>query len=99
STGGYTFQDSPSDIEKEINRIRGTGCINVSTNMEDEILVPDTTNPKDLLGVKKVQLGLLPAAGKIYGALAMEYGAAKYKPYNWRDKKIRITVYLDAIER
>ena len=27
-------------------------------------------NPKDLLGIKKVQLGLLPAAGKIYGALA-----------------------------
>ena len=59
----------------------------------------DQTNPKDLLGVKKVQLGLLPAAGKIYGALAMQDGAKKYGPYNWRDKKVRMTVYLDAMER
>ena len=59
----------------------------------------DTTNPKDLIGVKKPQLGLLPAAGKIYGALAMQDGAAKYGPYNWRDKKILYTVYLDALER
>lgn len=59
----------------------------------------DTTNPKDLVGVKKVQLGLLPAAGKIYGALAMMDGAVRYGPMNWRDKKVRMTVYLDAIER
>ena len=71
--------------------------------MSDEILVkhevPDQTNPKDLIGEKKVQLGLLPAAGKIYGALAMEFGARKYEPYNWRNKKVKYTIYLDAIER
>ena len=59
----------------------------------------DQANPKDLIGVKKVQLGLLPAAGKIYGALAMADGAAKYSAYNWRDKKVKMTVYLDALER
>ena len=59
----------------------------------------DQTNPKDLLGAKKVALGLLPAAGKIYGALVMEDGAAKYGPYNWRSKKVRMTIYLDALER
>lgn len=57
------------------------------------------SNPKDLVGLKKVQLGLLPAAGKIYGALAMQDGARKYTAYNWRDKKVLMTVYLDAIER
>lgn len=62
-------------------------------------LKKDVSNPKDLLGIKKVQLGLLPAAGKIYGALAMTDGAAKYGPYNWRDKKVRMTIYLDAMER
>ena len=71
--------------------------------LENDILVrhivPDQTNPKDLIGVKKVQLGLLPAAGKIYGALAMINGAEKYGPYNWRDKKVKMTIYLDAIER
>ena len=58
-----------------------------------------STNPKDLVGQTKVPLGLLPGAGKIYGALAMADGAAKYRPYNWRGKKVRMTVYLDAIER
>lgn len=57
------------------------------------------SNPKDLIGIKKPQLGLLPGAGKIYGALAMADGAVKYGPYNWRDKKVRYTIYLDAIER
>lgn len=59
----------------------------------------DRTNPKDLIGIRKVQLGLLPAAAKIYGALAMEDGAKKYGPYNWRDKHVRMTIYLDALER
>lgn len=59
----------------------------------------DTTNPKDLVGSLKPQLGLLPAAGKVYGALAMVNGAAKYGSYNWREKKVRMTIYLDAIER
>ena len=62
-------------------------------------IIADQTNPKDLIGVKKVQLGLLPAAGKIYGSLAMTNGAEKYGPYNWRDKKVRMTIYLDAMER
>ncbi|KKL23482.1 hypothetical protein LCGC14_2424910, partial [marine sediment metagenome] len=40
-----------------------------------------------------------PGAGKIYGALAMMLGMKKYGPYNWREKAIKHTVYLDAIER
>jgi hypothetical protein len=61
--------------------------------------VSDQTNPKDLLGVKKVAMNLLPAAGRIEGARAMTHGAAKYGPYNWREKKIIASIYLDAIER
>lgn len=59
----------------------------------------NASNPKDLIGIKKVQMNLLPLAGRIYGALAMTNGAEKYGPYNWRDKKVKLTVYLDAIER
>ncbi len=55
-------------------------------------------NPKDLTCIDKVQLGLVPAAGRIYGALAAMDGAKKYGPYNWRVKHIRYTNYLDAIE-
>lgn len=59
----------------------------------------EQANPKDLIATKKVQLGLFPAAGKIYGALALEDGARKYGPYNFRDKKVKMSVYLDAMER
>ena len=56
-------------------------------------------NPKDALGVKKVSLHLIPPASKIYQATAMEDGASKYGPYNWRSNKVRLTIYLDAAER
>lgn len=59
----------------------------------------DTTNPKELIGASKVPLGLLPSAAKIYGALAMRDGAVKYGPFNWRDTKVQMMTYLDAIER
>lgn len=59
----------------------------------------DQTNPKDLLGIKKVPMNLLPAAGRIEGARAMQHGAEKYGPYNWREKKIIASIYMDAIER
>ena len=59
-----------------------------------------SNNPKDILARHKVALGLLPGAGKIYGALAMNEGIKKgYGPYNWRGKGVLHTVYLDAIER
>lgn len=64
-------------------------------------------NPKDLIGAKKVALGLLPAAGVIHGADAAHYGAYRagkdgkgYGPYNWRSgPPVYMTIYLDAIER
>lgn len=59
----------------------------------------DPTNPKDLVGQTKVPLGLFPGVAKIEGALALENGAKKYKAYNWRTTKVRISIYLDAIER
>jgi hypothetical protein len=56
-------------------------------------------NPKDIAGAKKPPLGLLPAAGRIHGAMAAKQGADKYGPYNWRAIPIAYTSYLDAIER
>jgi hypothetical protein len=57
------------------------------------------TNPKDLLGIKKVQLNLVPASSVIYQALAMEDGARKYGPYNWRQNKVIASIYVAAAER
>ena len=73
-------------------------------NLIEELPLPgtpaeDETNPKDRLGIKKVQLNLVPASSIIYQALAMEDGAAKYGPYNWRDKKVKASIYVAACLR
>jgi hypothetical protein len=59
----------------------------------------DKTNPKDLIGVKKPQVHLVPPALIIGVAKAMEDGAKKYGPYNWRGNKVRATVYIAAAQR
>lgn len=65
----------------------------------NEIFKPDQTNPKDLMGVKKPRLSLVPASAIVYAALAMANGADKYGPYNWRDKKVQVMIYLEAAIR
>lgn len=59
----------------------------------------DQTNPKDLIGIKKPRLSLVPPAGILYEALAMADGADKYGPYNWREKKVQAMIYLEACMR
>jgi hypothetical protein len=73
------------------------------TTSQDKPLSPvaslDTTNPKDLIGAKKVSIGLVPASSIIYQALAMEDGAVKYGPFNYRETQVRATVYINAALR
>lgn len=57
------------------------------------------TNPKDILGIKKVSLSKFPPAATLYGALAMQDGARKYGPYNWRENKVIASIYIDACDR
>lgn len=66
----------------------------------------DTTNPKDRIGMTKPALHLVPPALKIHVAEAMNYGAFRagpdhkgYGPYNWRETKVRLTVYIAACMR
>jgi hypothetical protein len=56
-------------------------------------------NPKDLLGVKKPSLHLIPAAALLYESVVMKLGAEKYGAYNWRSNKVVLSVYLDAARR
>ncbi len=56
-------------------------------------------NPKDALGIKKVPMHLIPTGGLVHEARAMANGAAKYGPFNWRDKKIIGSVYIAAALR
>lgn len=62
---------------------------------ENEVAV----NPKDKLGIKKVQLNLVPASSIIYQALAMQNGAEKYGAYNFRGSKIQASIYIAACMR
>jgi len=57
------------------------------------------TNPKDLIGSKKVSSTKLPAVAIIHGAHAMMDGARKYGPYNWRKNKVVASIYIDAAQR
>ena len=59
----------------------------------------DPTNPKDRIASAKPQLHLIPPAANLYEATVMELGAKKYGAYNWREKKVRYTVYISAALR
>lgn len=59
----------------------------------------DNTNPKDLAGRSKPQMGYIPAGAMEPIARVMELGAKKYGPYNWRQQPVRNMVYAHAALR
>lgn len=56
-------------------------------------------NPKDAIGAKKAPLGYVPAAAVIGPAPAMEIGAIKYGPFNWRAQPVQAMTYVEAALR
>lgn len=56
-------------------------------------------NPKDLQGVKKPPLHLVPNSAVALMSLAMYDGAGKYDPFNWRDKDVLASIYVAACKR
>ena len=56
-------------------------------------------NPKSLQGAKKYSLRYLPLSANIAVNQALEDGAKKYGPANWREKGVAISVYIDAALR
>lgn len=59
----------------------------------------DSSNPKDLLGLKKPPLRLLSFFALTKLCRVMALGARKYGPWNWRKAAVRRSVYLEAILR
>lgn len=57
------------------------------------------TNPKDLVGAKKAPLGVVPPALMLGAAPAMQVGADKYGPFNWRGQPVQVMTYIEAIQR
>lgn len=56
---------------------------------------PDN-NPKSAIGATKVPLHLIPPSALHYLALALEDGARKYGPFNWREFGISSSTYRAA---
>jgi hypothetical protein len=65
----------------------------------ERVATKDSANPKDSLGALKVPLGETCGVAEIWWALAQADGMYKYGQKNWRNKKVRISVYLEAIRR
>jgi hypothetical protein len=58
-----------------------------------------SVNPKDLVGNTKVSLSKLPPIAIAHAAMAMMDGADKYGAFNWRDKDVIASIYVDAALR
>lgn len=56
-------------------------------------------NPKDLQGAKKIPYHLWPDTATIVGVFKMLEGGLKYGRSNYRGKRIKASVYFDAIRR
>lgn len=61
--------------------------------------IEDSTNPKDLIGIKKPSLSNIPASALLHQAQAHKHGHEKYGFYNWRKDKVQALVYIDAAFR
>ena len=57
------------------------------------------SNPKDILGAKKVDVTKIPAIALAGEGLAMMDGAGKYDPFNWRANKVIASIYVAAAKR
>jgi hypothetical protein len=56
-------------------------------------------NPKEAAGRAKLPLHLCPPAAKREMTLALEIGANKYGPWNWRGAGINLMTYIGAMQR
>ena len=79
-------------IKASLPRIEGD-------NQSMAIAHPLPPNPKQILGDKKVNMSVVPASSTIYEALAMQDGARKYGPFNWRITKVEAMTYVAACKR
>src|SRR5690349_5453933 len=57
------------------------------------------SNPKDVIGIRKVPFSVLPTPVLWEAALGMMEGALKYGRHNYRAIGVRSSVYYDATQR
>lgn len=56
-------------------------------------------NPKDALGLMKAPIGLYPNVARIAASLVFAQSAPEYGEFNWLNNPVRLSIYLDAIDR
>ncbi len=69
----------------------------IAAEIRDKI--PESTNPKDRIGLAKVSYTKVPAIAILHTAHAMMNGSGKYGPYNWREHEVLASAYVDAAHR
>lgn len=57
------------------------------------------SNPKDMVGCRKVPFSVLPTPVLVEAALGMFEGALKYGRHNYRKVGVRGSIYYDATQR
>lgn len=57
------------------------------------------TNPKDIIGSTKIDLGNVPDSMRVHAAAAFLEGALKYGRFNWRIAGVRASIYHAALIR
>jgi hypothetical protein len=67
-----------------------------STPMEEPLV---DTNPKTAYGKAKPPMQYVPPVALLELGLAMEHGASKYGPMNWRKDPVSASTYYDALMR
>lgn len=58
-----------------------------------------THDPKAIAGSPKPPLALIPPVLNEQTAIALQLGARKYGPWNWRENKVEYMTYLHAMRR
>lgn len=76
-------------------------CFQNTPGMQIPVSTSETkpTNPKEIVGIRKLPRSVLPAVVVSEVALAMLEGACKYGRHNYRDSGVRASVYYDALNR
>lgn len=90
---GASISNEPISADERRN-----GPSPLRTVVHSTLAYPDG-NPKTVMGAKKPDVSLIPPVALLEESRVFQLGAAKYGPYNWREKTVSTRVYTAAALR
>lgn len=84
------------DVDELVEELHGTDYSKVERHPMGDT---KPTNPKDAVGSDKLPLHLFPMTAVVGGSLGLLDGMLKYGRSNWRQAGVRVSIYVDALER